>query len=336
MIILFVWVSICSWASALPRVPRVTAKAAVVYDVNSGMYLFDKNGGVPMYPASTVKLLTAMVILDKWDPEYKISIPGSVKEIEPFKLYLKRGETYKVIDLLYALLMRSANDVAHALGVRAGGSEKRFAKLMMKKAQEIGAIHCVFRNPHGLPNPEQVVTAREMALVTAYSRRYPLLRKIMSTVQKVFPGPGKTKTNLINRNKLLTGGFRPMVLGKTGFTQKAGTCFVGYTTGVETPVVIVLYNSPARWEDLKKLAKWGDNYYRVRISENKLLLHPSKVPEIQKKLNRLGYLKKAPSGIIDVDTVAAILKFQSSVKINPDGIMGPKTLALLYKRSSKV
>ena len=132
MIILFVWVSICSWASALPRVPRVTAKAAVVYDVNSGMYLFDKNGGVPMYPASTVKLLTAMVILDKWDPEYKISIPGSVKEIEPFKLYLKRGETYKVIDLLYALLMRSANDVAHALGVRAGGSEKRFAKLMMK------------------------------------------------------------------------------------------------------------------------------------------------------------------------------------------------------------
>lgn len=319
-------------AGALPKLPHITAKASVVYDITSGIYLFEKNGNALMYPASTVKLLTAMVILDKWDENHKISIPGSVKQIEPYKLYLKKGEVYKVGDLLNALLMRSANDVAHALAIRAYGSEKKFARMMNKKASEIGAKNFHFMNPHGLPDPEQVITAKDMALITAYARNYPLLMKIMSTKKATFPGPGKGKTILENRNKLLKENFSPRVIGKTGFTHRSGLCFIGLTDKSETPVVMVLYNTKNRWEDLKKLAKWGDQFYSIRIRENKMLLHQDKVNKVQKYLQRLGFYKGEVSGIFDIPTEAAVIRFQAANRLNIDGIMGQKTLALLYKR----
>ena len=322
-------------AEALPKMPRVTAKASVVYDITSGVYLFEKNGNALMYPASTVKLLTSMVVLDKWDENHKISIPGSVKQIEPYKLYLKKGEVYKVGDLLNALLMRSANDVAHSLGVRAYGSEKRFAKMMNKKASEIGAKNFHFMNPHGLPNPQQVITARDMALITANARKYSLLMKIMSTKKAKFPGPGKAKTILENRNKLLKENFSPRVIGKTGYTHKSGLCFTGLTDKTETPVVIVLYNTQARWEDLKKLAKWGDQYYSLRIKENKMLLHPDKVNDVQKYLKRLGFYKGEVNGIFDIPTEAAVIRFQAANRMNIDGIMGQKTYVLLYRKAVK-
>ena len=322
-------------AQALPKIPRITAKASVVYDLTSGVYIFEKNGNALMYPASTVKVLTSMVVLDKWDKDHKISIPGSVKQIEPYKLYLKRGETYKVEDLLRALLMRSANDVAHSLAVRAYGSEKKFAKMMNKKAFDIGAKNFYFVNPHGLPDPQQVITPRDMALITAYVRNYPLLMKIMSTKKATFPGPGKAKTILVNRNKVLLDNFSPTVIGKTGFTHKAGLCFIGLTDKTETPVVIVLYNTKNRWEDLKKLAKWGDQYYGLRIKENKMLLHPDKVISMQKCLKKLGFYKGEANGNFDNPTEAAIMRFQAANRINVDGIMGQKTYALLYKRAMK-
>lgn len=330
-IFIFIFFILTGGVEALPKYPQVNAKASAILDLTSGQYIFEKNADKRMYPASTTKLMTAMVSLDYWkDPDEKISIPGSVKDIEPFKLNLKKGEEYSVRDLLYGLLMRSANDIAHTLGVRAYGSEKKFAKYMNLKAQEIGAFHCNFTNPHGLPDPDQYITPKDMCLITAYTKKYPLLCDIMATKHRILNGPGRAKTEMTNRNILLVNNFMPTVLGKTGFTQKAGRCFAGYVTGIDTPVVVVVYNSNKRWSDVKKLTIWAANYYKQRIKVNKLLLHKSSVQEFQQDLKKLGLYHGEPTGEFDRESEAAVIRFQAMRRMKIDGVLGAKTMALIY------
>jgi D-alanyl-D-alanine carboxypeptidase (penicillin-binding protein 5/6) len=300
---------------------KIQAKYAAVLDINSKQWIYEKEADTPTPPASTTKLLTAMVLLDAWPLTHQITIPASVKLIPPYKLHVQAGEKYTVEDLLYGLLMRSANDVAYSLAVRKSGSETKFSVLMNQKSKQLGALHSHFENAHGLPNDKQVVTARDMARITLAASRYPKIHQILSTKNKMFLRPhSKKKTNLVNRNKLLIQNFTPSVYGKTGFTDLAGRCFAGYTTG-KTPMVIVVMNSKDRWGDVKKLAQWSASFYSSRIASNKNRMSRSQLLHCQKRLIELGFLTGNADGRWGPESEAALLKFQGNRAKTVDGLI---------------
>ena len=314
--------------------PTVKAKYAVIFDLTSKQWIYEKGADTPTPPASTTKLLTAMVLLDSWPLTHQITIPASVKNIPPYKLHVREGEKYSVEDLLYGLLMRSANDVAHSLAVRRSGTEAKFSLLMNQKIQKIGATHSHFENAHGLPNDKQFVTARDMARITEAASRYPMIHQMLSTKYRMFlrphykaAGAKKKNTKLVNRNKLLIENFHPLVYGKTGFTDLAGRCFAGYTTG-KTPMIIVVMKSKDRWGDVKKLAKWSASFYSNRISLNKSKCSQSKILHCQKRLIELGFLTIKADGRWGHESEAALLKFQGSRAITVDGLIGKGALEM--------
>jgi len=309
--------------------PYISAKAAVVLDITSNQFIYLKNERLKLPPASTLKLLTAMVVIDKLRMDKILTVPASVSYVAPYKLHLKPGDRYKTLDMIYALLLRSANDVAHLLAVRIAGSEKKFARLMNKKAEKIGLKNSRFKNPHGLPASNQYVTAIDMALLTNYVRRYPLLIEILNRKTRQIKNIKNKNINLISRNKLLFNNFRPKVLGKTGYTHAAGRCFSGFTFGVKTPVVIVLLKSKDRWGDLKILARWANNFYRTKIKINKQRLDKYKIIAYQKSLKDNGFLTGEVDGVFGTQTEASILRLQHKRKLKIDGIIGPKTRSFI-------
>lgn len=317
--------------NSFAKTPSVAAKHAAVFDITSGEFIYRKNSRTLVPPASTIKILTAMVIIDRFKTDRVITVPSSVIKVSPYKLYLKPKQKYKVIDLLYALLIRSANDAAHVLAVRSYGSETKFAKAMNAKAEKIGCTMSEFRNPHGLPNEKQRTTAADISLITAFAyKNYPLIREIMSTRKFNFKYYQGEEKRLDNRNKLLIENFKPPVYGKTGYTRRAGRCFTGYIKG-KTPVVVTLLNSNARWVDLKKMAAWSHRFYINKILTNKKRMTPVEVRKTQQLLKKLGFLNGKVDGVFGTKTQAAVLKFQSTRKIKVDGIVGQHTMSMLEK-----
>lgn len=312
-------------------IPKITAKYAVIYDLASKQFIYEKNAERKVPPASTVKLLTAMVVLDKWKTDKKITVPKSSNKIPPYKLYLVPNEKYSVLDLLNAMLLRSANDAAHTLAVRSYGSEKKFAKAMNHKAKKLGAFNSNFINPHGLPNDKQIVTAKDMALIVEHVKNYPVIENILKSKIKFFPGPLNKQTKLINRNKLLQQDFNPMVIGKTGFTNKAGRCFAGYTKNNKMPFVVIVLNANYRWEDVKKLLIWGNGFYKRQIDKNKIIYKKNKIVEFQKFFIDIGLLDGKADGIFGFKTLAALLKFQGIHNIQTNGIIENATLSKIME-----
>ncbi|MBN2144083.1 MAG: peptidoglycan-binding protein [Candidatus Aureabacteria bacterium] len=322
------WLFFSIWTAS--AAPTVTATAAVVYDPLSQQCIYNKNMDLPMYPASTVKLLTAMIALDRWSLSKKIKIPRSVEKICPYKLYLKKNDVYSLEEMLNALLIRSANDVAHTLAINYAGSERRFAVIMNKKAWSIGARHSYFTNPHGLPNSKQLVTARDMALLVEYTMRYPAITKIMGKRFYQFHKKHNTKSvELITRNRLLLDHFKPVVLGKTGYTNKAGRCFAGYIDDPAHPMIIVIFQSKNRWGDVRKLAVWANQFYHSCIQRNKKLLGKTPVSLLQEKLFSLGFYYGKVDNLFGRQTEAAVLRFQNKQGLKVNGILNNISLDLL-------
>ncbi|MBA3725734.1 MAG: D-alanyl-D-alanine carboxypeptidase, partial [Armatimonadetes bacterium] len=130
--------------------PVVGAKSAIVMDAATGAILFEKDARATRYPASTTKVMTALLLIELVKPGTMITAPLDVKQVTGSSLHLKPGEQLTREDALYALMLRSANDVAHTVAVHIAGSDAKFAALMNKRAAELGCVNTHFRNPHGL------------------------------------------------------------------------------------------------------------------------------------------------------------------------------------------
>ena len=159
----------------------VNAKSAILLDANSGKVLYKKNDTDQRAVASTQKLLTALIVAESGDLDKKVTIELSDTQCEPFKLYIKPGQTYTRRELLHALMIRSSNDVARALARDNAGSIEAFARKMTRRVQELGGTGSNFINPNGLPASGQYSTARDMARVARMAYRNPTLRQIMNT-----------------------------------------------------------------------------------------------------------------------------------------------------------
>ena len=184
-------------------IPATRAASVMVIDARSGHVLYEKNPDERRAPASTQKLLTALIVAERGYLDQPITIHPSDTHAEPTKLGLKAGETYRRIDLLRALLVKSPNDVARALARDAGGSVENFAEMMNQRARAAGAMSSNFRNPNGLPDPAQFSSARDLALIARAAYGNSTIRSIVSMPNYVFRYSDGRIRELENTNKVL-------------------------------------------------------------------------------------------------------------------------------------
>lgn len=244
----------------VPRTPppAVVAESVLIVDLKSGRNLYAKNADSVRAVASTQKIITALCVLDAGNIDKTVTITSYDTQCEPTKLYLKPGETYTRRELLKVLMVKSANDVARALARDIGGSVEGFSELMNKKCAQLGMKNSHFKNPHGLTEPGQYSTARDMAIAARVAYRSPLLRSYFATKSFVFKyNDGRTRL-IENTNKLLKR--LDYVDGmKTGTTNASGRCLIstGSLNGRSVVCCVFKSNSANIWSDSEKLMRWA-------------------------------------------------------------------------------
>lgn len=240
--------------------PTVTAKSAILVD-GSGRVLFEKNADARRPAASTQKLLVGLLVAERGNLSAPVTIAEADTWAEPTIMGIKPGEVYTRAELLQAVLVRSCNDIARALGRDHSGSEAAFVANMNVKARQIGMTNSYFTNSNGLPSPPgQYSTARDLAKLGLAALHNPTVRQICGMQSYTFRMANGTTKTLTNTNQVLR--HFPYCTGlKTGTTNAAGKCLVSSATyNGRTVVAVVLgcsSGSSAVWQESEALLKYG-------------------------------------------------------------------------------
>ena len=254
--------------------PELSARSIVVVDAHTGRIIYAKNEGLKLFPASTTKIMTAVIALENYSPE-EIFTVGKIKK-NGQAIGLLPGEKITVKNLLYGLLVASGNDAAQVLADNFPGQDGNFVAAMNRKAQELGLTNTHFENPAGLDHSEHYSTALSLAKLSLYALKNPLFAEIVATPKiTIFDIRGKISHKLTNLNELV--GKESGVLGvKTGWTQEAGECLVTYFREAKSSsaysreagsssayfredqkeIITVLLGSDDRFGETKKLLGW--------------------------------------------------------------------------------
>ena len=235
--------------------PQVQAGAALLMDGKSGMVLWDKNGYMPLPPASTLKILTAITALDMASPSDIFAVSANAAAVGESSVYIQAGEEWRFEDLLNGALIQSGNDAACAIAENIGGTEACFTALMRLKAASLGAFSGYFTNSNGLPSEEQNVSAYDIALFARYGLANDTFAEIVRSKESKMEYDGKTKL-LQNTNKLLWQD-EHIVGVKTGTTNAAGPCLVSAMEKDGRLLIAVVLNSPDRYGESMALLNYG-------------------------------------------------------------------------------
>ena len=241
---------------------EVSAKGAVLVEADSGNAVFEKNAHKRMPMASTTKIMTALTVLQSVPITDTVKIPREACGIEGSSVYLREGESFTVEELLYALLLASANDAATALAIHVCGSVEAFAERMNDIARSLGLRNTHFVNPHGLHDSDHYTTAYELALITREAARNDIFRKITSTQRTVIRRDSKESARLlVNHNRLLSsyGGCFGV---KTGFTKTSGRCLVSAAERDGMTFIAVTLDAPDDWNDHRVMLDAAFSQYR--------------------------------------------------------------------------
>ena len=243
-----------------------SARSAVLYLPECDTFIYSKNADTPMPMASTTKIMTALVAIESCDLSEIVEVDDSAIGVEGSSAYLKRGDILTMEELLYALLLQSANDAAVAIACHISGDEEGFSALMNEKAKAIGLSHTHFTNPHGLDNEEHYTTAKELAIIASKALENPGFRKIVSTYKRTFSTEERVRT-YVNHNKLLKL-YDGCIGVKTGFTKRSGRCLVGAAEKDGLCFVTVTLDAPNDWSDHKKMLDLGfESYEKLMLAE---------------------------------------------------------------------
>lgn len=246
--------------------PEILSEGAVVMDAASGQILFEKNGSTRFYPASITKLMTALLVLEHCNLDETVTFSAKATtnlEAGAVSLNLVEGDKLTVRQCLYALLLKSANEVANALAEHVAGSNEAFAKMMNDKARALGCTDTNFVNPSGLNDPNHYTTARDMALIARAAFQNETLCKIDTTLSYQLPATKKEKARTITMGHKMMystdSRYYPGVIGgKTGYTSLAGNTLV---TGAERDgvrlIAVVLKSNGTHYTDTKALLDYG-------------------------------------------------------------------------------
>lgn len=242
--------------------PSVSAQSAVLIEADSAEVAFSKSADFPLPMASTTKIMTALVALELADPATEITVGAESVGIEGSSIYLTEGETLTLEQLLYALLLESANDAATAIAIGLSGSVEAFAAEMNRKATSLGLRQTHFTNPHGLDHSEHFTTAYELALIARAAMQNPLFCQIVATRKTTVPHAATGGSRLlVNHNKLLRL-YDGCIGVKTGFTKKSGRCLVSAAERDGVRLIAVTLHAPDDWNDHEKLLDYGFSRYK--------------------------------------------------------------------------
>ena len=227
----------------------------------SGKMIASHGGNRRMAMASTTKIMTALVVIENADMDTVLSVPSEAVGVEGSSVYLKQGQRISVEQLLYALLLQSANDAAEALAIHTAGDISSFADMMNDRAAKMGLADTHFTNPHGLSDDDHYTTACELAKITAEALKNDIFRKIVSTYKYTFPvidsdGKESATHTVVNHNKLLKS-YSGCIGVKTGFTKSSGRCLVSAAERGGSTLIAVTLNAPNDWNDHRQLLDYG-------------------------------------------------------------------------------
>jgi len=285
----------------------IHSNAILMIERETGDILYERNARTKMYPASTTKILTAILVLENCDLNDIATVSSTaLKAVPPTytTAALQVGEELRVEDLLYAMLIPSANDAANVLAEHVGGSISGFADLMNEKAKEIGCTNSHFTNPSGVHNEDLYTTAYDLSLIANYAMNFETFRTIVKTLKYTLPStaayPKSDRTFTIS-NALINPGYKNYyyenAIGiKTGYTNPAKDCLVAGASkdGVEFIIVILgdgyLPNGlREKYLDCKTLFDFAFDNYTTKYKE----LQEKKIAEEQEKLRLIALEEKS-------------------------------------------
>lgn len=260
--------------------PTLTAVSAVLIDQASGKVIYEKDMNDEHYPASTTKVLTALLALENMELDYKITLPDDYVNVGETNIGLRAGARQTAEELLMATMLYSANDAAQALAIGVAGSEQAFVDMMNQRVAELGLQHTHFANPHGLHSEDHYTSAYDLAMIAREAMDNPDFRRIVTTESFVVRRlNGEENFTVNNRNGLLNQ-FEFADGIKTGYTRQAGNCIVASATKNDMQLIAVLLNSSNIFDESQTLLEWGfDN------SQHTLLVDANTVKASVKVLN---------------------------------------------------
>lgn len=290
MLIFLAGVMVCraeeTTENTVPEEPgSLYARSAVLMDGDSGRVLFGKNEKEVLPMASTTKILTCILALELGQPEEICQVSAEAAAQPKVHLGMRTGETYYLRDLLYSMMLESHNDTAVCVAEHIGGSVQGFAELMNQKAKEIGCEKAHFVTANGLDGTDEdgdhSITAKDLGLIMRYcimeSEKKEEFLEITQTANYSFQDvSGERSFSCTNHNALLTS-MDGALSGKTGFTNKAGYCYVGAVQREDKTLIIALLacgwpnNRNYKWSDTRKLIEYGfSNYEKKRVDLSKI------------------------------------------------------------------
>jgi D-alanyl-D-alanine carboxypeptidase (penicillin-binding protein 5/6) len=245
----------------------VTAKSALIMDEQTGKILWQKNSNWRMHPASTTKIMTGLLLLENTVPAEKIVAPAGLEKYPESSLHLKKGEIVSAKGMLYAIMLRSANDACVAIAHHLGGSVAGFAKLMNKRAKELGCKDTNFVNPNGLTDPKHLTTAYDLALMAREAMKVDAFREAVKTQKyQITRSINQKDLAIKTHNKWLAKDLSADGI-KTGYTRAAGRCYVGSATRDGYRLITVILRSENWQVDHQAMLDWAyANHYRERIA----------------------------------------------------------------------
>lgn len=314
----------------------VSASSAIVIEAESGRAVYEKNADERRSMASTTKIMTALVALENGDLDMPIKIPKEAVGIEGSSVYLIENETLTLRELLYALMLRSANDAATAIAIALGGSVDGFADMMNDRAEDLGLKDTHFENPHGLDSPEHYTTARELAIITAEAMKNDAFRQIVSTQKMTLPLADQPDRRLVvNHNRLLRT-YEGCIGVKTGFTKKTGRCLVSAAEREGVTLIAVTLNAPNDWNDHKKMLDYGFSCLkRVEISGDGICGY---IPTVGSTVDQLFYGAVGSTSVVldsDAESLRVVIELSRFyfAPVKTDDVIGR---AVFYSGNEEV
>ena len=330
-------------ASNVSELPKTNSRRYIVYDRISKSMIIGKNEDIKSAMASTTKIMTTIVILEKADLNETVTVSAKAGGTGGSRLGLKRGDKASVRDLLYGLMLRSGNDAAVALAEHVGGSVKGFAELMNEKTSELGLTNTHFVTPHGLDDANHYTTALELAKLTDYAMNNETFSKIVGT--KSITIYINNQPRQINNTNELLGVLNGVVGVKTGFTNNAGRCLVTETKRNNMDIITIVLGADTkkdRTKDSVNLIEYTYSKYKMYNIEEKIIEEFNKWKNINEKRIlitkgkqsnpklALGAIEKAIIPICDDDKIEYSINALTEVEapVEQWNVMGTLTVKL--------
>jgi D-alanyl-D-alanine carboxypeptidase (penicillin-binding protein 5/6) len=237
--------------------PRLSAKSAIIVDAHTGSVLWAQDPDEQLPPASTTKVMTAILALESGHLHDAVEASPEACMVAPSKVNLRPGQRLLLEDLVYAILLNSANDASIAIAEHLAPSVASFGERMTSRAHVLGAARTHFVNPHGLTQDGHYTTVRDLSTIFRYALAVPKFREILGTKAVVVGVENSTRRIALRSHNRLLENYRIPVIGKTGYTVAAKKCFVGAGNYGGREIIVALMGSTDLWGDTRRLLEFG-------------------------------------------------------------------------------